>query len=255
MQVAAVLLLVHLALYRVMERQRRTESARPGSQKLKRGEGFKLVFASRYLMLMALLLIALNLVNTTGEYILGRQVVDAAAAQAAAGGIDKAAFIGSFYGRYFFWVNVAAVIIQAFVVSRLVTYAGLGGALFALPIVAFGAYGMLATGVTLAITRWAKTLENATDYSAMNTARQMLWLPTTPEEKYQGKQAIDTFFVRTGDLISAGVVFVGTEWLMLSARGFAASMVAAVIAWLALSALLLREYHRLSVTREHEKAA
>ena len=257
MQLAAVLLLLHLFLYRVVEQQRAPAAARQGQRAVNRAEGFRLVFRSRYLWLMALLLICLNLVNTTGEYILGSMVVDAADASAAAagGGFDKSAFIGSFYGRYFFWVNVAAVVIQAFIVSRLVKYGGIAAALLALPIVALGTYGMLATGVTLAITRWGKTLENATDYSAMNTAKQMLWLPTTPEQKYQGKQAIDTFFVRAGDLLSAGVVFVGTEWLALTARGFAAGMLIAVAAWLALSVLLLREYRRLSITHEREKAA
>ena len=32
----------------------------------------------------------------------------------------------------------------------------------------------------------------------MNTAKQMIWLPTSREEKYKAKQAIDTFFVRDG---------------------------------------------------------
>ncbi len=57
--------------------------------------------------------------------------------------------------------------------------------------------------------RWIKTAENATDYSIMNTARQLLWLPTTREEKYKAKQAIDTFFVRGGDVLSAAVVYAG----------------------------------------------
>jgi len=256
MQIASVLLLVHLFMYRISEHHRASTAGRAGHQSVKRGEGFRLVFASRYLMLMALLFICLNLVNTTGEYIIGSQVVEAANVRAASvAGFDKSAFIGSFYGQYFFWVNVATVLIQAFVVSRLVKYAGMAGVLFALPVVALGAYGMLATGVTLAVTRWAKTLENATDYSAMNTAKQMLWLPTTPEQKYQGKQAIDTFFVRTGDMISAAVVFVGTEWLALTARGFAGSMVVFVVLWVAVSLLLLREYRRLSVVAKREKAA
>jgi ATP/ADP translocase len=46
---------------------------------------------------------------------------------------------------------------------------------------------------------YVKIAENSTDYSVMNTAKQMIWLPTTREEKYKAKQAIDTFFVRTGD--------------------------------------------------------
>src|SRR5262249_55641365 len=85
------------------------------------------------------------------------------------------------------------------------------GALLALPLIALGGYGIVGAGVGFSVVRWIKTAENATDYSIMNTARQLLWLKTTREEKYKAKQAIDTFFVRTGDLLSAGIVLVGTR--------------------------------------------
>ena len=45
----------------------------------------------------------------------------------------------------------------------------------------------------------------------MNTARQTLWLVTTREEKYKAKQAADTFVVRAGDVLAAGLVFAGTD--------------------------------------------
>jgi ATP:ADP antiporter, AAA family len=57
------------------------------------------------------------------------------------------------------------------------------------------------------VVRWIKTAENATDYSIMNTARQLLWLPTSTDEKYKAKQAIDGFFVRSGDVLSAAIVW------------------------------------------------
>ena len=38
----------------------------------------------------------------------------------------------------------------------------------------------------------------------------MLFLPCTYEEKFSAKQAIDSFFVRMGDVLSAVLVFVGT---------------------------------------------
>ena len=111
---------------------------------------------------------------------------------------------------------------QAFVTSRLVKHQGLRGALLALPLIALGGYAIVAAGVGFAVVRWVKTAENATDYSIMNTARQLLWLPTSREEKYKAKQAIDTFFMRGGDLLSAGFVFVGTSVLQLGVGGFAA---------------------------------
>ena len=94
--------------------------------------------------------------------------------------------------------------------------------------------------------RWAKTAENSADYSVMNTAKQLLWLPTSREEKYKAKQAVDAFFYRLGDLVAAAVVFVGTSWLSMGSRGFAIANLLFVIAWLVLAARIVRENHRLS---------
>jgi len=95
------------------------------------------------------------------------------------------------------------------------------------------------------VIRWAKIAENATDYSVMNTARQLVWLPMSREEKYKAKQAVDTFFVRTGDLLHAVLVFAGTTWLGLGARGFALANLLLVAAWLVVAVLLLQEYGRI----------
>ena len=53
-------------------------------------------------------------------------------------------------------------------------------------------------------------LENSTDYSIQNTLRQALFLPTSREAKYKAKAAIDTFFTRGGDVLSAGAVALGS---------------------------------------------
>jgi len=248
MQISAALLLVHLGLYGAANRRLTAAGASASSgESLKPGGGFGLVFRSRYLMLIAAFLVLLNVVNTTGEYLLSESVLKNAASLAAADpGFDVGAYIGGFYGGFFFWVNVATIIIQAFLVSRLVKYLGMAGALFALPIVSLGTYGLLGAGAGFALLRWAKTAENSTDYSVMNTAKQMLWLPTTREEKYKAKQAIDTFFVRAGDVISAGIVFVGVNWLALDVTGFGRANVVIIVGWFVVGVVLLREYRRLT---------
>ena len=212
--------------------------------------GFSLVLSSRYIMLIAGLLVLLNIVNTVGEYILSHLVV-AHAAEAFQGdpAFDKNAYIGAFYGNYFFWVNVTAVLLQAFLASRLVKWFGLAGVLFALPVISLGAYGLVAVGATLSVVLFAKTAENSTDYSVMNTARQLLWLPTNREEKYKAKQAVDSFFVRMGDLVAAFVVFAGTNWLLLEARGFAVLNLVVVAVWMMVAVVLVRENRRLSVSK------
>jgi AAA family ATP:ADP antiporter len=73
-----------------------------------------------------------------------------------------------------------------------------------------------------------------------------MWLPTSRDEKYKAKQAIDTFFVRAGDVIAAGVVLVGTTWLALDVRGFALSNVVIVVAWMALAVMILRRHRTMT---------
>ena len=252
MQLAAGLLVLHLVLYGVIHRRMTPGAAEAGKKEpLESTSGFALVFRSRYLLLIAALLVVLNIVNTTGEYVLGRSVVEHASRLAAEqAGFNKEAFIGGFYGTFFFWVNIATICIQAFLVSRIVKHLGMAGALFALPIVALGTYGLVAAGAGFALLRAVKMAENSTDYSVMNTAKQMLWLPTTREEKYKAKQAIDTFFVRAGDVLSAGLVFAGTSWLSLNVAGFGKANILLVLLWLGLAALLLREYNKVSAARE-----
>jgi AAA family ATP:ADP antiporter len=241
--VAAGLLLASLAVYFVVNRRAARPRTRTGGPQspLEEGNGFALVFANRYILLIAVLLVVLNVVNTVGEYLLSHLVVEHASALAAADpAFDKNAYIGAYYGSYFFWVNVLAVALQAFAASRLVKYFGLAGVLFALPLIALGAYGMVAVGATLAIVRVAKTAENSTDYSVMNTAKQLLWLPTKREEKYKAKQAVDSFFVRLGDLVAAFVVFAGTAWVTLDSGGFALVNLGFVAVWLVLAVVLVR---------------
>jgi AAA family ATP:ADP antiporter len=252
MHVGALLLVLQLALYQIVERRTR---GRRGTRRVERAPlasgpgGFGLVLRSPYLRLIAVLLVLLNVVNTTGEYILGRSVMDAARLAASADpALDVAAYIGAFYGRYYFWVNIASVVLQAFLVSRIVKRFGLAGAIFALPIVAFGAYALVATGAGLAAIGWAKGAENAVDYSTMNTGKQMLWLPTAGEEKYEAKQAIDSFFVRAGDLLAAGVIFAGTTFLGAGIAGFAGLNLVLVVLWGAAAWAVLGRYRSLCAT-------
>jgi AAA family ATP:ADP antiporter len=246
LQISAVLLLATLALYLVINARQARHSA-AAEEPLARGGGFGLVFRSGYLRLVALLIVLLNVVNTTGEYMVARLVSANANAMAAADpAFNQGAYVGAFFGSYQLWVNITAFLLQAFVTSRLVKRAGLRGVLLALPLIALGGYAIIGVGAGLAVVRLVKTAENATDYSIMNTARQLLWLPTTREEKYKAKQAIDTFFMRSGDVLSAAVVFLGTAVLGIGVTGFAAANVALAVIWIGVVLLLLKRHRALN---------
>jgi ATP:ADP antiporter, AAA family len=96
--------------------------------------------------------------------------------------------------------------------------------------------------------RVVKIAENATDYSIQNTVRNVLFLPTTRDQKYKAKQVIDSFFVRMGDVLSAALVLVGTTWLGFGVTGFARVNLVLAIVWAALAFAVGREYMRKSRT-------
>jgi AAA family ATP:ADP antiporter len=256
MLVAAGILTFSLVITNGVERRERTHHAVPAAgnapreedEPLKEGNAFAMVLRNRYLLLIALLMLLLNWVNTTGEYILSRTVLaaaEAAIADGSAAGRSVEEFIGGFYAEFFTVVNIAGLLLQLFVVSRVLKYFGVGVAITILPLIALGGYLVAAFYPVLSMVRWVKTAENATDYSLQNTVRQVLFLPTTREQKYKAKQAIDTFFVRAGDVLSAVLVFAGTTMLTLSTRQFAMVNIVLVCAWLALAVLVGREYRRL----------
>jgi AAA family ATP:ADP antiporter len=265
---AAGLLAVCMLLTNVVgarEKRARSQDPRPdadpapapagGADKAGEGlrgrSGFALVFADRYLLLIGVLMLVYNLVNTNGEYILGKTVISlytAAHGAAAAGGLDEKKVIGEFYGNYFTMVNVLSAIIQAFVVSRVLKWFGVRVALLVLPVVALAGYGAMAFVPLLALIRTTKLAENSIDYSLMSTTKNALYLPTSPEAKYKAKQANDTFFVRSGDVVSAGIVFAGTTWLGFQARQFALVNVALILVWLVIAVALGRRFQRMAGT-------
>jgi len=253
---AAAVLIVSLLLFNLIDHLIRRDRQQPGhaaSAEADRAIGgagaFSLVLRSRYLLLMALVILLLNWVNSAGEYILSSIVKHAAEAEVASGRIaaeGQGRFIGSFFADYFQVVNIAGMVLQLFLVSRIVKVLGVPAALCVLPVVALVSYGTAVLIPSLAIMRWVKTAENSFDYSLMNTVRQMLFLPTSRDEKYKAKQTIDTFVVRAGDVLAAATVWVGTTLMQLSVSQFAMINVVLVVIWIALSVMTGRQFRRRS---------
>lgn len=277
--VAGGVLLASLAVTLLVDRRAERPAAGDvpaAAAPLPKGGAYRLLFGNRYLLAIACLVLLLNWVNSTGEFILGRVVGEAATASAAAAGLalppapdagDAAAqtdwaaakeaaqehrrrFIGKFYADFFSVVNAAGLLVQLLLVSRILKVLGVRVGLLILPTIALVGYALAAFLPLLAYLRWAKTAENATDYSLMNTLRGVLFLPTTREEKYKAKQAIDTLFMRAGDTLSALLVFVGLNLLGLGTRGFALVNLALVGLWFLLALRIGRGYAQLSAGGE-----
>jgi AAA family ATP:ADP antiporter len=208
--------------------------------------GIGLVFRERYLLLIAALIVLLNWINSTGEFILADFVSRHVTEQVAASGgtLAKGDLIAAFYGEFQFWFTLVGVLIQLFLVSRIYRWVGVSGALLVMPIVVALGYGVMVFIPIFSIIRLVKIAENSVDYSLMNTTRQALFLPVSRDAKYDGKTAIDTFFWRFGDLLQAGVVYAGLNWLNWSATQFTILNLALAVVWLGLAIAIGREFKR-----------
>ena len=210
---------------------------------------YALVFRNRYLLFIGLMLMLFFCVDATGEYILGSIVTDRAndAVQSGgSGGLSVEQLIGRFYSRYFGVVNIASLLLQLLVVSRIVKYAGVGRAVTIQPALSVLAYTVIGFLPMLGLLLAAKISEKSTDYSLNNTVRNMLFLPCTREEKYSAKQVIDSLFVRLGDVSSAVLVFIGTAVVGLNATGFARVNIVLAALGLFLAIVVGRGYQQLT---------
>jgi AAA family ATP:ADP antiporter len=235
---AGVLLIACALLSTLVDRiTARTESkaqAAEGGRPLGKEGGFELIRKDRYLMLIAVLTVLLNVVNTSGEYLFGRYVVEQSLVEFGTGPETAEArqrFVGDTYSRLFSTVNLLGFLLQMFVVSRVFKLLGIAKSLYIHPLVALVGYLLMLRAPSVRLMALLKVADNSIDYSLGNTTKQALWLPTSREAKYKAKQAVDSFFVRTGDVIQAGVVFMG-ERLLMTVPAFAAVNVVLVGAWL-----------------------
>ncbi|HSN69873.1 MAG TPA: Npt1/Npt2 family nucleotide transporter [Steroidobacteraceae bacterium] len=251
MLVATVALVATIAFGRPARR-----SVPPGSQAIAIEEpkppadllgGVALVLRDRYLLLIALLAILLNWINSTGEFILADVVQRQAAIEVATGRAATAAgFITAFYGSFQFWITLLGLGIQLFVVARVYRLIGVQGALLVMPVIVALGYGLVVFLPVFAIIRSVKILENSIDYTLMNTTRHALFLPVSREAKFDGKTAIDTFFWRVGDLIQAAVIFVGMRYFAVEPYGFAVLNLVLALTWIGLAVWIGQRYAALA---------
>ena len=203
--------------------------------------GFSLIGRSRYLAGIAALVVLLNWITSTGEYVLSDWLIDIARVEAPDA---QKLFIGRFMGNYCASITLVGFLIQLLVVSRVIMAAGVVRALIVTPVAFLAGYLLIGIVPVFALVQSVLVVQKSLDYSLLNTTRNALLLPTSRNVKYQAKTTIDTFFYRAGDLLSTLSVFVGLRmfddprmqfvWLII-----VLSATMTLVAW-----LIGREYSR-----------
>ncbi len=220
------------------------------------GDGpFKMILQHRYLTATALMIMVFTWVVTSGDNILFGIVQTVLADDLGDLRNDPAAFslamqesTVAFYGDLYFWINLVTLILQAFVVSRILKAGGMQALLYTTPIISLVAYASMVFLPLLGLIKAVKVAENSSTLSIHNTARHMLWLPTSKEMLYQAKPTVDTLFVRLGDGMAALTILIGTRVFQLSNTGFIMINILLVFVWMGLSTYLHRENARWNET-------
>ena len=235
-----------------LTRERWDEPASPGET-----GAFQLLARHRYLAGTAAFIVVFNWVVASGDNILFGLVQQTLEAEFAPMAGDPEAFsrllknaTTAFYGDLYFWINLVGLLLQAFLVSRLLALGGFGLLLLATPLISLAAYLSMAIAPVLGIVKVMKIAENSSNYSVNNTARHMLWLPTSKTMLYKAKTAVDTFFVRLGDGLAALTVLVGTRFFSLSVLQFLVVNIVLILVWIAVAIFLVGENRRWTVDKQ-----
>ena len=238
---------------KVIQEENPSKEAEKTEKPLEKGGAFRLVFKNRYLLYIALFVLLLNFINTNGVYILDK-VFNQAAVEAVetgtAGGLDKGDYLTILYADFYKYMNIFAMFLQLFLVSRIFKWFGVRVAIFFLPLIALGGYLWMSFGAYFLLVKWVKIIENGTDYSLMNTTRHSLFLITTREEKYKAQAVTKTFFHRAGDVLSGFLIFFGTTFLALKVENFAMVNVVVALLWIGVGVLIFKQHKALTAARQ-----
>lgn len=155
-------------------------------------EGLRLIGISRYLQLICAYMLLFTITSTFLYLQQGAIVARAFSGTAA----RTAAF-----ARIDLWVNVLTLATQIFLTGRIITRLGIPVVLSILPVLSLAGFGALWIWPTFGVMALFQVLRRGLHYAVDRPAREILYIPLGPEERYKSKPFIDTFIYRGGDLL------------------------------------------------------
>jgi AAA family ATP:ADP antiporter len=125
------------------------------------------------------------------------------------------------------WANALTIVLQVYLASRVIKWAGVGFCMAILPVVAGIGFVWLGVMPVLTVLVVQQVIDRGVRYGLAKPAREVLWTVVSREEKYKSKAFLDAAIYRGGDLVS-GWLYAG-----LSALGLAVGAIALLAAPLA----------------------
>jgi len=187
-------------------------------------DSIRSVFSSPYLRAIAAVICISSFVTTMTGW-----QFKALAKQFSAGTDALAIFFGGFY----FYAGVLALLFQLLLTTRLLRRFGIGRMLFVLPIVVLaGSAGLLVWG-TVAAALFLKGGDQVLRYSIDRSTIELLYLPLPNRVKLQAKWFIDTVVWRLGDGLAGVVVLIFAARLGWTPQQVSWIAILLILGWLA----------------------
>jgi AAA family ATP:ADP antiporter len=199
----------------------RAEPAEPtsGSKVAEALEGARLVLRSKYLA---------AIVGIMAAYEIASQVMDYQFKRASETFSDVTA-TQAFMIEVYWYANILSVVVQLFLVSFIMRRFGLTPALLVLPLsLIASSFGFMIVPSLLTVSLLV-VLDNGLNYSLQQTARESLYTPTSPDEKYKAR-AFTNMFVQRSAKGLAIVLVMGIGLLGLPVRLLSVFTLAALAA-------------------------
>lgn len=155
-------------------------------------EGLRRLSVSPYLRLIAVYLLLFTVASTL-LYLQQGKIVAAAFK-------DQASRTAAF-ARLDLWTNVLTLGVQLFFTGRLIRGAGIPAVLLVLPALTLFGFAALALWPVFATLAVVQVARRGVHYAVDRPAREILYIPLAPDDKYKAKPFIDTFVYRGGDLL------------------------------------------------------
>lgn len=159
-------------------------------------DGFRLLWRSPYLLLLALFLLLMTWISTIVYFQLGELITKAFSSREAR---------TQAYGTIDLVVNSFAVLIQLFSTGRIISRFGVGAGLLLNPFIMVIAFIAIAFSPVLVVLGGIQILRRVAEYAVAKPTREMLFTVVDQESRYKAKNVIDTVVYRFGDFSSAWV--------------------------------------------------
>ncbi|MGH7152205.1 MAG: MFS transporter, partial [Planctomycetota bacterium] len=198
--------------------------------------GIRLFAASRYLLGIGLFVLAAT-VGATFIYFQQAGIAEAAFP-------DRGART-AFFARIDLFVNLLTATFEFLLTGRLLTRIGVGPTLSIFPALTAASSLALALWPASALLVGVQTLRRGAEYGIARPAREVLFTVVSREEKYAAKNFLDTFVVRAGDAIAAGVDR-ALPGLGVGERTVAAALCLLAVGWVLLAVALGRRQDALA---------